>query len=574
VLVALAILTILPALQMWHWVSINWVPLPYLDEWHTPGSQFESLQRGTLTMAEMFSQHNESRKFFPRLLYLTLAAFGGWDVRKEMRVVFVGICAVCLLLLHLLRRTPGATPLSSMVAWAPMMFLCFAPGQVENFLYGIQLETFFPGFAVLAAAAVNLSRLSFRSKTVVNLALAFVATYTFANGMLLWALVWPLPSPNESSPLRRRRLWSTIYLIAGVISVGCYFIAYHRPSNHPEFASISAQGVDLAHYLILWVGSYFTSDGAGAFVGGFVVLILFTGGGAFALEAIRRRGDWRTFYPWLLIGAYAGATGMITAVGRLGFGLQHALDERYRTFSLFFYLALVGLYFAIYCSRVCSARLATRVIFLTSVCGVGSLIAMCWGASLKKNLAVAASYHESRTNLLRSLEWMESIPDNPDFALILPQVDVLKERALFLEEHRILRLPFVHDPLRSIVRQVPSAAGDAHGRIEVSCLDSNGLLHLKGWGWLPEKNRRADCVVLGCEDRNRVFKPFAVLGTGDARPDLSDPHHNPNLYHSGFTRAVDAANLLPGEVSIKGWAIDLHAQEAWPLASTCRLPAR
>ena len=163
----------------------------------------------------MFSQHNESRNFFPRLLYFTLEHFGGWDVRKEIRVVFFGVCALCLLLLHLLRRTPGATPVSTLVGWTVMTFLCFAPVQVENFLYGIEIETFFPGFALLAAAAINLSALSFRWKALANLALAFVATYTFANGMSLWALAWPLPAPNEPAPRRRRIIWISIYALAG-----------------------------------------------------------------------------------------------------------------------------------------------------------------------------------------------------------------------------------------------------------------------------------------------------------------------------------------------------------------------
>ena len=157
----LTMVAMVPAGLMWHWVSTNWVPLPFWDEWHTPGSQFESWYRGTLTLKEMFSQHNESRNFFPRLLYFTLEHFGGWDVRKEIRVVFFGVCALCLLLLHLLRRTPGATPVSTLVGWTLMTFLCFAPVQVENFLYGIEIETFFPGFALLAAAAINLSGLSF-----------------------------------------------------------------------------------------------------------------------------------------------------------------------------------------------------------------------------------------------------------------------------------------------------------------------------------------------------------------------------------------------------------------------------
>jgi len=193
----LALIAMLPAFQMWDWVSSTWVPLPYMDEWHTPASQFESWRRGTLTLAEMFSIHNESRKFFPRLLYFALERFGGWDVRKEICVGFLAVCALCFLLWHLLRRTPGATQLSTLMWWALMSFICFAPVQLENFLYGIQLEPFFPGLALMAAAAVNLSRLSLRARTLINLSLAFVATYTFANGMLVWLLAWPLILPNE-----------------------------------------------------------------------------------------------------------------------------------------------------------------------------------------------------------------------------------------------------------------------------------------------------------------------------------------------------------------------------------------
>jgi len=138
----LATVSVLPALMMWHWVSTNWVPIPTWDEWYTPGSQFASWCRGTLTLSDLFSQHNESRKFFPRLLYFALAGVGGWDVRKEMRAIFILVCILCVLLLLLLRRTPGSTPISTSVGCAFMVSLCFAPVQVENFLNCLQGEAF------------------------------------------------------------------------------------------------------------------------------------------------------------------------------------------------------------------------------------------------------------------------------------------------------------------------------------------------------------------------------------------------------------------------------------------------
>ena len=570
-IVILAVIAILPAIQMWHWVSSNWVPLPFWDEWHTPGSQFESWYRGTLTWQEMFSQHNESRNFFPRLLYFALQYFGGWDVRKEIRVVFFGVCALCLLLLHLLRRTPGATPLSTLVGWILMTFVCFAPVQVENFLYGIEIETFFPGFAVLAAAAVNLSGLSFRTKTLATVTLAFVATYTFANGMLVWALAWPLRAPNESTPLRRRVLWTALYLIAGTLSVGAYFIGYHRPSYHPEFASITAKFLELAHYIILWSGNYFATDFAGPFLLGSIVLCLFAGAAGLALWTIWQGGDWRTFYPWLLLGAFACVTVTITALGRLGFGVEQALDNRYVAFSRFLYLAFFGLCFALYCARVRPAAAGTRAFWLTNAAWLLGFLAIFWAASYWKNVNVLAAHQQLRTHLLTILEWIEPIPDNPDLALILPFVEPLRNRARYLEEQHVLRLPFVHAPLGSAVQQAPPQADEVHGRIESVERDGVDRLRLQGWAWLPERNRPADCVVIGAENPSGAFKPTTVIETGVKRPDLRDGKRDRHIFRAGFAHSASIANLPPGEIRIKGWAIDLRAQKAWPLAGAFQL---
>ncbi len=134
-----------PAAAMFYLVTHHWVPLPYWDEWATPGKMFAAWCNGTLTLPDLVSQHNESRKLFPRLLYLALAAAGGWDVRKEMLVCFTSVCLIALLFYRLMRQTPGAAALSASIAWIAATFLCFSAVQLDNFLWGIQLEPFFPG---------------------------------------------------------------------------------------------------------------------------------------------------------------------------------------------------------------------------------------------------------------------------------------------------------------------------------------------------------------------------------------------------------------------------------------------
>jgi hypothetical protein len=297
---------------------------------------------------------------------------------------------------------------------------------------------------------------------------------------------------------------------------------------------------------------------------------LFVAAVGIAFEAIRRCGDWRTFYPWLLVGAYSCATGAITAVGRLGFGVQQALDTRYAAFSLFFYIAIVGLYFAIYCSRVRFVSPAFSTSFLTNVMWLIGFATLLWAASYKKSLVVLATNHKYRAHLLHTLEWIEPIPDNPDLALIFPYVGVLRDRVHVLKDNRILRLPFVDGSLASAVQQDPPPSDDSHGKIETCDLDANGKVHVTGWAWLPERNRRADCVVIGSEDAKGVFKPITLLETGVARRDLYIAHNNPYIFRAGFAASVNAANLPDGAVHLKGWAIDVRAQKAWPLASSLR----
>jgi hypothetical protein len=568
---ALLCLGLLPMMLMMHHVRSNWIPIPYLDEWHTPASQLESWCRGTLTVGELFSQHNESRKFFPRLLYFALAMAGGWDVRKEMTVFFLEVCLLSVLLWQLLRRTPGSTPVAALTTWVVMMFLCFSPVQFENFLYGIQLEPLFVGLAVVAVAAVNLSALSFCSKTLINLLFAFVSTYTYANGMALWPLALPLAAPSDSTPRRHRVLWLGIYLLVATVAIGFYFVGYEQPSYHPKLASVQHQGLDLAHYLILWIGSYFASDYVNPLIAGIVAIGLFAVLVRATLILLFRNKEWRTFYPWGLIGAYAVVSGIVIAFGRVGFGIHQALDSRYTVFSLFFYLAFVGGSFALYCLRIRNGSRVGRACFLRNAMWLLALAALCWIGCYKKNLVLLHLHREYRVQLIDALEWMGAIPDNPDLALVLPYVDLLKKRARFLAEHRVLRLPFIKGPLANQVRQSPPDADGSTGWIDTCAFYSNGSLIITGWAWLPGKNQRADCVVIGCKDTAGNFKPICVLRTGARRDDLREHFHIPKIEQAGFARTVNPANLLPGDVTIAGWAIDLKGQKAWPLASSLTL---
>src|SRR5436190_16929988 len=205
---------ILPVLCAFYLVWRHSVALPFWDEWNTPGSQLASWCRGTFTWGELWSQHNESRKLVPRLIYLPLFLLAGWDVRLALALVLTVACLGSVALYNLVRRTIRSAGAGAL-AFGLMNLVLFSPRQYENFLYGIQWETFAPGFAVVLAALVNLSGRSLRWKTICNGALAFLSTYTFANGMLVWVLAFPLTSaaaPKAPMGSRANLRWRLAYV--------------------------------------------------------------------------------------------------------------------------------------------------------------------------------------------------------------------------------------------------------------------------------------------------------------------------------------------------------------------------
>lgn len=559
---------IAPALLMFHFMTALWVPLPLWDEWTTPGEMFASWWKGTLTLRELLSQHNESRKFFPRLLYLGLAQLDHWDVRNLMLLTFASVGGLVALFYRLLRTMPDATTTTALVPWVAASFLCFSGVQLDNFLWGIQVETFYPGIAVVAMALINLSRLSLGSKAFLNGALALIATYTAAHGMLLWALGVPLLGAGESWRQRRNALSYVGYFLCASLAIGTYFIGYHRPSYHPPFFAQHPVG-DFTRYLLLWVGSYFASPHANPLAVGAAAVVVFAAALIAAVAVVRQHRNWRSFYGAILIALYTAMTAVVTAAGRIGFGVEQALERRYRTFSLFFFLALIAFLSGLYCSWFRAATVARRRLFLTSCSLLGVVSLVGWIASYGPEVKHSTMMSKRNIILCRALEWMEVVPDNPDLVLIFPARNWLLERARIVRDHHWTPLRWVNDEIARKVRTAPTLqAEDPFCRMETCVFNPEHRLWLTGLAWLPERKRRADCIVIGCIDAAGVWKPLSVLNTGIHREGLTGSKRR-----AGFARTIETDNVPPGDVTIAAWAVDLRNKVVHPIAGAKFFPA-
>jgi hypothetical protein len=548
----------------------NWTSVPYYDEWWTPGRHIISFLQGTLRLADLFQQHNESRKLFPNLYYLFLVAVTGrWDVRDTMVLMFALACLGSVLLLALLRRTTTSSMRETLGAWAFLNFVFFCPREYENFLWGIQLEPLTPGMALLAAMVVNLSDLRLQRKIVANSALAILATYSYANGMLLWLLTVPIYPARRPAEAQNRSAnpagWYAFYALCCFVAVGLYFHHYIHPRQHPPFATSLSDALPLLHFLLAWIGDLFVVMGGDPFFFGGFFLAVFATLTVAAIRVARRQGNFWRFYPWVIVVAYALLSGAIIASGRMRFGIGSALASRYAPVSVFFYVGLGGLAASLYDARIVSGHpIRPRIVFASGL--IMGLFAAGWLSAFSTQLTRVKIIREGRKDLALAVQWIPAIPLNPDLALAEVPPKVVAEKAIALSKYDALRPRFVPQPLASIVHENAAGGDPSVGMLRMARFSDDHRLLLTGVAWLPNRNARADCVVVGYENSAGGLTPFTVFQPTYKRERLKGRFDFRRLPTNGFAAVIDPANLPIGKLTLRAWAVDLRTERALPMA--------
>lgn len=549
-----AVLGILPILLALTVVWKHSVPLPFWDEWNTPGAQLASWYRGTLTFAELWSQHNESRKLIPRLIYLPLFRVAGWNVQIALALTLGAIGLVSVGLYQLARRTIRSTTAAGL-AFIVMTLLLFSPRQYENLLNDLQWETFAPGLAIIFALIVNLSRRTLAWKTICNAGLALLATYIFANGMLVWLLAFPLATESPQSS-RTQFFWRVGYILMGAISIGLYFIGYQHPTLSPPTASVIRDGPALFRFVLIWFGSVFRA-GNPTIAGG-IVVVSFLCLAIIAVWLIIKRRQWTPHYPWLVLGAYVLISGAITAIARLGFTFSIATSPHYTVFTVTLYIALTGLAFTVYEELNAHKKFRRAGTLLGAV--VAILLLALWVSTFTAERRRLKKYTEYRNHLLLVLRWAEALPLNPELAWLSPYPETA-QTIHTLAEHDVFRPRLVSKTLARTVNIAPTGNSDDAGTLEQATPDGTGRLWVKGRARVPDKNRPADCVVLGWQTTTGWQSRWVVEMNHRSLGSAAD---------GNFSARIIATIPASGAI-LRAWAIDVQRDRAYPLRGALNL---
>jgi len=293
----------------------------------------------------LWALHNEHRIVFYRLLLLAdIHLFHGnhWISFWSMLIVQV----LFLVSLGWTLRFAGVKGTIWRAVVGLGAFALFCPSQWENFGWAFQISFLLPGLFLMLALSALLNyersvrqlcpRLTYLGLSIVA---AAAATYSNANGVVLWPLlllvaVALVPRPEVI----------VSYAGFGLALIGLYLHNYAGPSIHSSPLDSIRHPALVLGYTAAYLGVIFPAwvkirDVLAVSSGTFGLLIAL----AVAVWVLRRQQREPLHVALLGFIFFTASTAFITALGRIGFGLAQAFASRYQTFNLLFWFATASL---------------------------------------------------------------------------------------------------------------------------------------------------------------------------------------------------------------------------------------
>jgi hypothetical protein len=322
--------------------------------------------------------------------------------------------------------------------------------------------------------------------------------------------------------------------------------------------------------MLRWIGGLFAERIADAFLLGLLVATAFVSLGCVALKSSWRDRDWKTIYPWLVLGAYGLISGAVTGIGRLHFGPNSAIAPRYEPVRVFFYIAVVGLALSIYSKLSIQKKTLSRAAIFCTGAAAG-ILAITWLNAFNRELIVLKETREERKRLALAVQWIAAIPDNPELKLGRVAPATIVDKARSLSRYDLLRPRFVDERLVNQVEREPPSADSLAGALQTAFLNDYGKLLMTGTAQVPSQRKKPDCVVVGYVTEGHRLTPFAVFRPKFEQLERQERFGVADLPSDGFAVAIDASNLPKGAVVLRAWSIDMAQQTAFPLAGSINL---
>ena len=533
----------------------DYVRLPHGDEWDMIAHWHEKWRDTDSSWWHLFDQHNEHRIAVPRLIFFSdLKWFEGSGI-------FTLGCLISIQLFHsiflcaLVCKSLRFKLVASLITGGLVVLLMFSVLQIRNLVWGFQLQ-FVGVFALSTLAFFSLlqqtptrthpnSRIS-ELPFALGIMFSVGATFTMANGLLTWP-IGLLIGAQQRWPLRK----FFFFLACGCITWFGYFHNFEfNPGHANPWKALESTWV-LIQYVATYIGRPILPFWQGYTIGiGMAgILITTTSVILFIFDKDNALFDSKASRTLLAVSTFILLTAIITALGRIEFGLQQATSSRYVTPAVIYWISSITILLTI---QLKNSRMKAALRHLS-----GFLIFSAIASAITYQFKVPEiAEHLARTRMAAASSLLAGVYDESTIHHIHPRPRQVMDKIGILQEERLSLFSIdaatlVGQPLNA--RLVMASGNHCTGHIdEVKMVksDKNGI-RLAGWAVSQQAQKRADSVL------------FVVDGTingiafsGRKRPDVEKIF--PEISDSGW---LGYAKIWPGE-TLQAYAVVSDGQAA------------
>lgn len=536
----------------------HFCPVPFADSWDgTVGFYMRVMQA---PWQSFFEQHNEHRLAFSRLIFFAdVRYFGGRNVLSLIaNLVLAGALAATFYRITLHYRATLSRPLRFGLAGGVLVFT-FSWIQNENFTWGFQSQWFavylfalfaFHSIERVAEAESRDQRGKSRGWFVTALASAWVAAYSMSSGVLV------LPVLIVQAVYLRLKRRDLAVLVAFTAAVWfAYFIDWVKPASSGSLTTgLREHPFDALRYVLLYLGApayHARLSQLVAYVCGLVALKVLVSS---CIKAVRAGEKRPQGIAMLTFAIFVAGNAVLTASGRLWFGVGTALASRYTTASLTAWLALI--IFMLLNSS--TAKQFNRVIF---VAVIATLIVVSG-----QRMAIQPDNDVAYSRLVAGLALRAHVYDPEIIKAAYPFPDTLVGIAKQAEAAQIsIFAPDQPDYL--VPPDHISATAACDGAIEnISATTTPGIY--RATGWLYDTAARQTSWAIVVTDASGT-----TLGTGVTGGDRNDVRKKfgRRASHSGWTAFFKAPATggirISGEIAANTYC-SLQGEKPMPAAAS------
>jgi hypothetical protein len=574
-------MVIIPALILGLFLWKYGVDCPFMDEWDTPGFDLVQFNLGQLTGEQLFRQHNESRKFFPRLFFLYLSRFTNWNPRYGMLLSFLLACLTTFNIYYLSKQTVKSSSSQTLAYLALASMLIFSPMQWENWLWGLQMITFVLIAAITSALVIIFTPIPIIIQLLGSAALATLATFSFANGIIAWVAIFPtlylMASKNRRSSIWVTAGWLLLFSLNGTI----YFYNYHRPEHHPSFVSALTQPLDSLAYYLSFIGSplgihQLILNQILGLVSCLLIILI----GWYFIKINQNQQLIYDFVPWLSILSYTLISGVLTTAGRVSFGVDQSLASRYITFSTYGVVALIYLLAIVAREINHPSGAANQVnqpanryyrqplkLFNPLVRTILMVMLLLYPLNFLRATRALSATHQERLYGKSCLTLINVVPDQacieqyiyPRFSQVLQRVNELDRIGLI--QPSLLASDRLNDISRENLPPID------YGSFDSLTKNQDNSYTASGWSVLPQYNTPAHGVILAYQTEDAIDHGFAI-----ARPNLptkagQSATGKKQHFQAGWSKTFSGELIPPNAKEISAWSFDSKLARAYKIQS-------